>query len=90
MDHSRADHSSEWTVAEAKARLSEVITRAHLDGPQTVSKNGKRSVVIVSADEWDRKSRRQGTLIEFLNASPLKGEPLELDRTDLPLRDLDL
>jgi hypothetical protein len=46
--------------------------------------------VIVSAEEWDRKSRRQGTLIEFLNASPLKGEPLELDRVDLPLRDLDL
>ena len=84
------EHSAEWTVAEAKAQLSEVMARAHRDGPQTVSKNGKRSVVIVSAEEWDRKSRRQGTLVEFLNASPLKGVELDLRRIDTPLRDLEL
>lgn len=84
------EHSGEWTVAEAKAQLSEVMARAHRDGPQTVSKNGKRSVVIVSVEEWDRKSRRQGTLIEFLNASPLKGVELDLWRMDTPVRDLEL
>jgi len=84
------EHSSQWTVAEAKAQLSEVMARAHRDGPQTVSKNGKRSVVIVSAEEWDRKSRRQGTLVEFLNASPLKGVELDLRRIDTPVRDLEL
>jgi prevent-host-death family protein len=84
------EHSGEWTVAEAKAQLSEVMARAHRDGPQTVSKNGKRSVVIVSVEEWDRKSRRQGTLIEFLNASPLKGVELDLRRMDTPVRDLEL
>jgi prevent-host-death family protein len=84
------EHSAEWTVAEAKAQLSEVMARAHRDGPQTVSKNGKRSVVIVSAEEWDRKSRRQGTLVEFLNASPLKGVELDLRRMDTPVRALEL
>ena len=84
------DHSSEWTVAQAKAQLSEVMARAQNEGPQTISKNGKRSVVIVSAEEWDRKSRRQGTLIEFLNASPLKGVELDLRRIDTPIRDLEL
>jgi hypothetical protein len=29
-----------WTVAEAKARLSEVIDRAATKGPQTVTRNG--------------------------------------------------
>jgi prevent-host-death family protein len=84
------ENSAEWTVAEAKAQLSEVMARAHTEGPQTVRKNGKRSVVIVSVDEWDRKSRRQGSLVEFLNASPLKGEELDFERIKTPLRDLEL
>ena len=84
------EHSAEWTVAEAKAQLSEVMARAHSEGPQTVSKNGKRSVVIVSVDEWDRKSRRQGSLVDFLTSSPLKGEALDLEWITTPVRDLEL
>ncbi|TKB62765.1 MAG: type II toxin-antitoxin system prevent-host-death family antitoxin, partial [Mesorhizobium sp.] len=37
-----------WTVAGAKARLSEVIERAQ-SSPQTITRNGKPSVVVVSA-----------------------------------------
>jgi prevent-host-death family protein len=64
-----------WTVAGAKARLSEVIARAQ-SGPQTITRNGKASVVIVSAEEWARK----GSLAEFLLASPLRRAELDLDR----------
>lgn len=41
-----------WTAAEAKAKFSEVLTRALSDGPQGVSKNGKPFAVIVSARQW--------------------------------------
>ena len=68
-----------WTVAGAKARLSEVIERAQ-SSPQTITKNGKPRVVVVSAEEWQRKTVRKGTLAQFLLESPLRGADLDLER----------
>ncbi|MBX9459690.1 MAG: type II toxin-antitoxin system Phd/YefM family antitoxin [Rhizobium sp.] len=68
-----------WTVAGAKAKLSEVIERAQ-SAPQTITRNGKPSVVVVSADEWQRKTARKGSLAAFLLESPLRGADLELER----------
>jgi prevent-host-death family protein len=68
-----------WTLAGAKARLSEVVDRAQA-GPQTITRNGKPSAVIVSAEEWARKTVRKGTLAEFLLSSPLRGADIELER----------
>ena len=39
-----------WTVAEAKAKFSEVIERAQSGGPQTITRNGRTAVVVVAAD----------------------------------------
>jgi prevent-host-death family protein len=39
------------TVAEAKAKFSEVPDRALSDGPQTITRNGRPTAVIVSAEE---------------------------------------
>lgn len=68
-----------WTVAEAKARLSEVVERAQ-SAPQTITRNGKPSVVVVSAEEWRRMTVRKGTLAEFLMESPLRGAALDIER----------
>ena len=46
-----------WTVAEAKAKFSEVVERAVTDGPQTVTRNGRTTTVIVVAAEWERKTK---------------------------------
>jgi prevent-host-death family protein len=78
-----------WTVANAKARLSEVIEQAQHE-PQTITRNGKPSVVVVSIDEWARKTERKGSLGEFLRASPLRGAELDLERAGDAPRDLDL
>jgi len=78
-----------WTLAGAKARLSEVVDRAQA-GPQTITRNGKPSAVIVSAEEWARKTLRKGTLAEFLLASPLRGADLELERQRDKPRDVTL
>jgi len=67
-----------WTVAEAKAKFSEVIERARAEGPQTITRNGRTAVVIVGADEWERKTHRAGNLAEFFAASPLRGSKLKL------------
>jgi prevent-host-death family protein len=69
-----------WTVATAKARLSEVIDRALTDGPQTITRNGRLAVVVVSAEEWERKTKRKGNLAEFFAASPLRDSGLEIER----------
>jgi prevent-host-death family protein len=74
-----------WTVADAKARLSEVIARAVSDSPQVITRNGRRTVVVVSVEEWERKNRRQGNLAEFFAASPLRESGLVIERLkDLP------
>lgn len=78
-----------WTVAGAKARLSEVIERAQ-SAPQTITRNGKPSVVVVSAEEWQRKTVRKGTLAEFLMDSPLRGADLDVERQRDEPRDLRL
>ncbi len=73
-----------WTVAAAKAKLSEVIERAQA-APQTITRNGTPSVVVVSAEEWQKKTARKGSLAEFLLASPLRGADLNVERqTDKP------
>ena len=66
-----------WTIADAKARLSEVIARAHREGPQIITKNGRSTAVVVSIEEWEKKSARSGSLAEFLLASPLRGSDLD-------------
>ena len=69
-----------WTVAEAKAKFSEVIDRAQRSGPQVITRSGRTTVVIVAADEWERKTRRVGNLAEFFGASPLRGSSLKVRR----------
>jgi prevent-host-death family protein len=83
----KSNKSSEaWTVADAKARLSEVIERAQ-GAPQTITRNGRPSVVVVSIEEWARKTTRKGSLAEFLIASPLRQAELDLERVNDEPRD---
>ena len=78
-----------WTVAEAKAKLSEVVEKARVEGPQTITKNGHVAVVVVSAVEWEKKTKRQGNLAEFFAESPLRESGLAVTRKkDKPRRAL--
>lgn len=79
-----------WTVAEAKAKLSEVIEHAQTQGPQTITRNGRRAVVVVDAEEWERKTKRRGNLAEFFAASPLRGSGMKVRRSKDRLRPIDL
>jgi prevent-host-death family protein len=79
-----------WTVAEAKARLSELIERAKSQGPQTITRHGREAVVVVAAEEWERKTGRKGTLADFFSASPLRGSGLTIKRLPGRLRKVSL
>jgi prevent-host-death family protein len=41
MDH--------WQLKDAKNRFSEIVNKALRDGPQVVTRRGKKTVVIISA-----------------------------------------
>jgi len=69
-----------WSVAEAKARFSELLEQAAQRGPQTVTRHGRTAAVVVSPDEWERKTRRPGSLADFLAASPLRASGLRIER----------
>jgi prevent-host-death family protein len=69
-----------WTVAEAKAKFSEVIERAQSIGPQTITRSGRVAVVVVAAEEWERKTKRAGNLAEFFAASPLRESDMRTKR----------
>ena len=79
-----------WTLANAKARLSELVERASREGPQTITRKGRTAVVVVSAEEWQRKIRRKGNLAEFFAASPLRGSRLKIERTKDKPREIKL
>ena len=79
-----------WTVAQAKAKLSEVIENALAHGPQTITRNGRRTAVVVDAEEWDRRTKRNGSLADFFKASPLRGSGLKVRRSKDRLRPSDL
>lgn len=69
-----------WSVAEAKAKFSEVVERATHEGPQRVTKNGRDAVVVVSAQAWadpngDRQ-RRKETVFDVLQRAQLDADEL--------------
>lgn len=77
-----------WSVADAKARFSELIDIVWHDGPQVISRRGAPVAVVVSIEEWQRKSSRSGSLAQFFASSPLAGSELEVERESGAARDV--
>ena len=48
-----------WSLADAKAKLSEVVERAKTQGPQHLTKNGKDAAVVLSAEDYRRLSEAE-------------------------------
>ena len=80
----------EWQLQEAKARFSALVREAAEDGPQTITVRGRRAAVLLSAGDYDRLKRPKPSLAAFLQASPLAGTGLEIERDRTPPRDVDL
>ena len=69
-----------WQIRDARANFSSLIDKAISEGPQTVTRNGKIVVVVVAAEQWEHRERRQIDLVEFFASSPLREEGIEVDR----------
>ncbi len=90
-----------WSVAQAKAKFSELITLADAQGPQAIVQNGKTAAIVVSAKEWqhdfalhdlsrESKAQRKDNLADFFATSPLPCSDLELTRNSDGPRPLEL
>ena len=64
-----------WTVAEAKARLSEVLRLAEQEGPQRIGV--RKSFVVVPAELWRANSHPPKTLGRWLVDNIPRGANLD-------------
>lgn len=69
-----------WQLQEAKSKFSEVVDRALAQGAQIVTRRGKKAVVVMPFEEYERLTQRTGSLAQFLMASPLFGSELAIER----------
>lgn len=65
-----------WTVAEAKAKLSEVLRLAETEGPQRIG--ARKPFVVVTAAAWEKKSAPRKPLGQWLVENVPRGANLEI------------
>ena len=81
-----------WSVSEAKARLSEVLSRAR-QGPQVIENRGEAVAVVISKQEFDRLQAlraepRPSAMAELLSFTRKLQEQGDLELS-LPPRELE-
>jgi antitoxin Phd len=79
-----------WKLEDAKARFSELVRRAHEEGPQAVTVRGRRAVVVVDAEAYERLAAPPPIVpfVEFLES--LRFEDLDLARDQDVGREVEL
>ena len=81
--HPQVAPRATWRLEEAKARFSEVVRRAHDQGPQYVTVRGKQAVAIIDAAELERLLPADPTvipLVQFLESLYVEALDLTRDR----------
>ncbi len=73
---SQSKHNRVWTVAEAKARLSEILRLAEEEGPQRIGV--RKSFVVVPVSVWEAKASERKPLGQWLIENVPRGVELEL------------
>jgi prevent-host-death family protein len=80
-----------WQVQEADAKMSELVKRAQVEGPQDITMHGKSVAVLISRETFDRLCQHGDSLAAFMQRSPLHGlDELEFERDPSLTRDVSL
>jgi prevent-host-death family protein len=72
-----------WQLQEAKQRFSEVVRRAHDQGPQVVTRHGHDVVVVLAIEEYERLAGRRPAFKDFLRSAPFFDD-LDIERSGDP------
>jgi len=67
-----------WQLQDAKNRFSEIVNKALRNGPQVVTRRGKKTVVIMSVEQYQSLVRPKINIFDFFQESPLRGKDLDL------------
>ena len=73
-----------WTVAEAKAKLSEVLRLAETEGPQSIGT--RKRFVVMPAATWEAKAESRKPLGQWLIDNMPRGTNLEVPDRDVDSR----
>ena len=79
-----------WQATKAKAQLSAVMDRAASEGPQRLTRRGRGAYILVTEEEWKKRTRSQQNLGDFLLSSPLRGSGIKIERIRGGFREIDL
>jgi antitoxin Phd len=69
-----------WQLQEAKSKFSEMVERTLVNGAQIITRRGRKTVVILPFEEYERLTECTNTLAQFFLSSPLVGSDLRIER----------
>ena len=75
-----------WTVAEAKARLPEILRLAEEEGPQQIGR--RKSFVVVSASDWYARRSPRKPMGQWLVENMPRGVNLNVSRSRMSRREI--
>ena len=79
-----------WQLQDAKSRFSELVERALANGAQIVTRRGRKTVVVLPFDEYERLAKPSDSLAQFLLTSPLSGSGLSTVRDKSTPRNIEI
>lgn len=79
-----------WQLQDAKNRFSALVKAAEQDGPQIITVHGQEKAVLLSAEEYQRLKRREGSLLEFFQHSPWAETEIDITRSRDTGREVEL
>jgi len=79
-----------WQLQDAKSKFSELVERALVNGVQIITRRGRKTVVVLPFDEYERLAKPADSLAKFLLDSPLLGSELTIERDKRPPRDIEI
>jgi len=59
-----------WQVQDAKAHFSEIIERAHTEGPQTITRHGAERAVVLSIEDYRTLAANKPDFKAYLLGGP--------------------
>ena len=86
MDRNDSEPRRVWRVAEAKARLSEVLRLADEEGPQHIGT--RKPFVVVPADDWYAKTPARKPMGQWLVDNMPRGVNLDVPKTRVSRREI--
>jgi len=78
-----------WPIQDAKAHFSEVIERAHSEGPQMITRHGSERAVLLSIEDYRALAGEKPDFKAYLLGGP-KFEDFSIERDQDTGRPVDL